>query len=89
MAPSGRRRVRTQACEAQYCLSEEQDDSQEDRTGRRRAGRAAGLGERGVGTPTAPAESGAAAPVQCSTKLLTLRPHYPDPVKPFSGAAGR
>jgi phosphate transport system substrate-binding protein len=28
-----------------------------------------------------------AASAQCSTKLLTLRPHYPDPVKPLSGAA--
>jgi phosphate transport system substrate-binding protein len=42
----------------------------------------------GSARPTAPAATGAAAPVQCSTKLLTLRPHYPDPVKPFSGAAG-
>jgi phosphate transport system substrate-binding protein len=28
-----------------------------------------------------------AASTQCSTKLLTLRPHYPDPVKPLAGAA--
>jgi len=35
----------------------------------------------GSAKPAAPANSGAAAPVQCSTKLLTLRPHYPDPVK--------
>ena len=33
----------------------------------------------GSAKPTAPAQAGAAAPVQCSTKLLTLRPHYPDP----------
>ena len=47
------------------------------------------LATAGVGSakPTAPATSGAAAPVQCSTKLLTLRPHYPDPVKPLAGAA--
>ena len=42
----------------------------------------------GSAKPAAPAKSGAAAPVQCSTKLLTLRPHYPDPVKPIAGAAG-
>ena len=42
----------------------------------------------GSARPTTPAANGAAAPVQCSTKLLTLRPHYPDPVKPISGAAG-
>jgi phosphate transport system substrate-binding protein len=41
----------------------------------------------GSAKPVAPAKSGAAAPVQCSTKLLTLRPHYPDPVKPLAGAA--
>jgi phosphate transport system substrate-binding protein len=41
----------------------------------------------GSAKPAAPAASGAAAPVQCSTKLLTLRPHYPDPVKPLAGAA--
>ena len=64
------------------------DDSQEDRTGCRRARRAAGLGERRSAKPAAPAANGAAAPVQCSTKLLTLRPHYPDPVKPLAGAAG-
>ena len=28
------------------------------------------------------------AAAQCNTRLLTLRPHYPDPVKPLSGAAG-
>ncbi len=38
----------------------------------------------GSAKPAAPAKSGAAAPAQCSTKLLTLRPHYPDPVKPSS-----
>jgi phosphate transport system substrate-binding protein len=42
----------------------------------------------GSAKPAAPAKSGAATPVQCSTKLLTLRPHYPDPVKPIAGAAG-
>jgi phosphate transport system substrate-binding protein len=42
----------------------------------------------GSAKPAAPAKTGAAAPVQCSTKLLTLRPHYPDPVKPLAGAAG-
>jgi phosphate transport system substrate-binding protein len=42
----------------------------------------------GSAKPAAPAKSGAATPVQCSTKLLTLRPHYPDPVKPLAGAAG-
>jgi phosphate transport system substrate-binding protein len=42
----------------------------------------------GSAKPAAPANSGAAAPVQCSTKLLVLRPHYPDPVKPLAGAAG-
>lgn len=41
----------------------------------------------GSARPTASAKTGAAAPAQCSTKLLTLRPHYPDPVKPLSGAA--
>ncbi len=41
----------------------------------------------GSARPTAPATSSAAAPVQCSTKLMTLRPHYPDPVKPLAGAA--
>src|SRR4051794_27399924 len=41
----------------------------------------------GSAKPTATAKSSAAAPVQCSTKLMTLRPHYPDPVKPFAGAA--
>ncbi|MDP9259268.1 MAG: phosphate ABC transporter substrate-binding protein PstS [Actinomycetota bacterium] len=41
----------------------------------------------GSAKPAAPAGSAAAAPVQCSTKLLTLRPHYPDPVKPLAGAA--
>ena len=41
----------------------------------------------GSAKPAAPAANGAAAPVQCSTKLLTLRPHYPDPVKPLAGAA--
>jgi phosphate transport system substrate-binding protein len=41
----------------------------------------------GSAKPAAPATNGAAAPVQCSTKLLTLRPHYPDPVKPLAGAA--
>ena len=41
----------------------------------------------GSAKPAAHAASGAAAPVQCSTKLLTLRPHYPDPVKPLAGAA--
>ena len=42
----------------------------------------------GSARPTTPAANGAAAPVQCSTKLNTLRPHYPDPVKPLAGAAG-
>jgi phosphate transport system substrate-binding protein len=42
----------------------------------------------GSAKPAASAKSSAAAPVQCSTKLLTLRPHYPDPVKPLAGAAG-
>jgi phosphate transport system substrate-binding protein len=42
----------------------------------------------GSAKPAAPAAKGAATPVQCSTKLLTLRPHYPNPVKPLSGAAG-
>jgi|KBSMisStaDraftv2_1062788.scaffolds.fasta_scaffold102495_1 phosphate transport system substrate-binding protein len=42
----------------------------------------------GSAKPAGPANSGAAAPVQCSTKLLVLRPHYPDPVKPLAGAAG-
>ena len=41
----------------------------------------------GSAKPTATAKPGAAAPAQCSTKLLTLRPHYPDPVKPLAGAA--
>src|SRR4051812_33559662 len=41
----------------------------------------------GSARPTTTAANGAAAPVQCSTKLNTLRPHYPDPVKPLSGAA--
>jgi phosphate transport system substrate-binding protein len=41
----------------------------------------------GSAKPAASAKNGAAAPVQCSTKLLTLRPHYPDPVKPLAGAA--
>ena len=41
----------------------------------------------GSAKPAAPAANGAAAPVQCSTKLNTLRPHYPDPVKPLAGAA--
>src|SRR4051812_49065431 len=41
----------------------------------------------GSARPTTSAANGAAAPVQCSTKLNTLRPHYPDPVKPLSGAA--
>jgi phosphate transport system substrate-binding protein len=41
----------------------------------------------GSAKPAAPATNGGAAPVQCSTKLLTLRPHYPDPVKPLAGAA--
>jgi phosphate transport system substrate-binding protein len=42
----------------------------------------------GSARPTTPAANGAAAPVQCSTKLNALRPHYPDPVKPLAGAAG-
>jgi phosphate transport system substrate-binding protein len=42
----------------------------------------------GSAKPAAPAANGAATPVQCSTKLMTLRPHYPDPVKPLAGAAG-
>jgi phosphate transport system substrate-binding protein len=42
----------------------------------------------GSARPTATTTSSAAAPVQCSTKLMTLRPHYPDPVKPLGGAAG-
>ena len=42
----------------------------------------------GSAKPAAPAAKGAATPVQCSTKLLTLRPHYPNPVKPLAGAAG-
>ncbi len=33
----------------------------------------------GSARPTTPAANGAAAPVQCSTKLNALRPHYPDP----------
>lgn len=41
----------------------------------------------GSAKPTAPVAKGAAAPVQCSTKLNTLRPHYPDPVKPLAGAS--
>src|SRR6478752_8277761 len=41
----------------------------------------------GSAKQAAPAANGAAAPVQCSTKLNTLRPHYPDPVKPLAGAA--
>jgi phosphate transport system substrate-binding protein len=41
----------------------------------------------GSAKSVAPAANGAAAPVQCSTKLFTLRPHYPNPVKPLSGAA--
>jgi phosphate transport system substrate-binding protein len=41
----------------------------------------------GSARPTSAASGRAATPVQCSTKLLTLRPHYPDPVKPLAGAA--
>ena len=41
----------------------------------------------GTAKPTTAAASSAAAPVQCSTKLMTLRPHYPNPVKPLAGAA--
>ena len=41
----------------------------------------------GSAKPTATAKAGATAPAQCSTKLLTLRPHYPDPVKPLAGAS--
>ena len=41
----------------------------------------------GSAKPTATAKAGATTPAQCSTKLLTLRPHYPDPVKPLAGAA--
>ena len=42
----------------------------------------------GSAKPAAPAKAGAAAPVQCATNLKTLRPHYPNPVSPLSGAAG-
>jgi ABC-type phosphate transport system substrate-binding protein len=42
----------------------------------------------GTAKTAAPAAKGAKAPVQCSTKLMTLRPHYSNPVKPLGGAAG-
>ena len=42
----------------------------------------------GSAAPAAPAKSVATVPVQCSTKLNTLRPHYPNPVKPLADAAG-
>ena len=41
----------------------------------------------GSAKPTTSAKPSAALPAQCSTKLMTLRPHYPDPVKPLGGAA--
>jgi phosphate transport system substrate-binding protein len=79
--------MRTQACGAQYCLSE-------DGMILRKTVLAAGalvalLATASVGSakPAAPAKTGAATPAQCSTKLLVLRPHYPDPVKPLAGAA--
>jgi phosphate transport system substrate-binding protein len=42
----------------------------------------------GSAKPTTSAANSAAAPVQCSTKLMTLRPHYANPIKPLAGAAG-
>jgi phosphate transport system substrate-binding protein len=42
----------------------------------------------GSAKPAAPAKNGAGTPVQCATNLKTLRPHYPNPVTPLSGAAG-
>ena len=40
----------------------------------------------GSAKPAAPAKTDATAP-QCSTKLMSLRPHYPNPVKPLAGAS--